>query len=601
MIKKIWGITLLAISIVCNACAQEHQQQQAWLDKAEAAKSELVVLNNNKEIIPVKELKDQKFASINLGFSYFPAFDSLLNKYTYTESFNVDDYTGQNRFNILYDDLKWHSSVVLALTDSTAAKPETIQFIQELKKTKSVITVLFGEGTALKYFDTYEAPLIWCHEQSDISAALAAQVIFGGEPSNARLPQSFSAKYLMGLGPETKANRLGYSVPEAVGINSNRLMAIDDIAEEAIKAAAAPGCAVLVAKNGKVIFNKAYGYHTYQKDQPNRVNDIYDLASVTKIAATTLEVMKLYEDEKIDLEAPISNYLYRTRNTDKANIKVKNVLLHQAGFIPYIPFHSAIKPADHSSDSSAAFSVKVADGYYLRNNYYHDVMWPQMLKVPLRSPGKYVYSDLSMYYMKEIVESITETPLPELVEDNFYSELGLHTTTFLPRNKFSKYDIVPTEVDSYFRDTLIWGYVHDQGAALAGGVSGHAGLFSNITDLATLFQMLLNKGSYGGKTYFKPTTVELFTSKQSATSRRGLGFDRWDPVESKEYPSKYASSQTFGHTGYTGTCVWVDPSRQLVYIFLSNRVYPKVTNKLSQMDIRSRIQDVINKAVDESL
>jgi CubicO group peptidase (beta-lactamase class C family) len=218
----------------------------------------------------------------------------------------------------------------------------------------------------------------------------------------------------------------------------------------------------------------------------------------------------------------------------------------------------------------------------------------------VKTRGQYVYSDLSMYFMKEIVETITQQPMADCVKSNFYDPLGMYTTGFNPRYRFAKSIIVPTEQDKYFRKTLLWGYVHDQGAAMVGGVSGHAGLFSNASDLAILYQMLLNKGTYGGDRYFKSKTVEMFTAKQSDISRRGLGFDRYDVDSKYGYPSKLASNQTFGHTGYTGTCVWVDPSKDLVYIFLSNRVNPEVSNKLLNLNIRPRIQDVIYQAIAKS-
>jgi len=224
-----------------------------------------------------------------------------------------------------------------------------------------------------------------------------------------------------------------------------------------------------------------------------------------------------------------------------------------------------------------------------------------MLNAPIRTRGKYVYSDISMYVMKDIVERQSGMPLNDYAWVNFYKPLGMQTAGFLPRNRFSQEKIIPTEQDTYFRKTLLVGYVHDQGAALAGGVSGHAGLFASANDVGILYQMLLNKGTYGGQEYFKPATVAMFTSKQSNVSRRGLGFDRWEPDLSKHYPSELASDQTYGHTGYTGTCVWVDPSRGLVYVFLSNRVNPSVTDKLSTMKIRGRIQDVVNKAIDKGL
>ncbi|MEO5912076.1 MAG: serine hydrolase, partial [Pelobium sp.] len=444
------------------------------------------------------------------------------------------------------------------------------------------------------------APLIWSPNHSEEGASFTAQLIFGGVDLSAKLANNYSEKYTLGMGNSIAKVRFKYTVPEELGINSDDFKEIDQIAAEAIREKATPGMVVFVAKDGKVIFNKAYGSPTYAQTAPEKIDDIFDLASVTKVSATTMEVMRLYEQNKLDLEAGISTYIAKTRNTDKADIKVKEVMLHQAGFIPYIPFYNAIKPSDFSRDSTEDFNVKVADSFYMKKSYFKDVMWKQMLESPLKTRGKYVYSDLSMYFMKEIVETITKEPLETYVKQNFYDKLGMYTTGFNPRYRFSKSRIIPTEDDVYFRKTLLWGYVHDQGAAMIGGVSGHAGLFSNASDLAILYQMLLNKGTYGGERYFKSATVDLFTAKQSDVSRRGLGFDRFDPTSKYGYPSKFASPQTYGHTGYTGTCVWVDPRDNLVYVFLSNRVNPTVSNKLGDLNIRPRIQDVIYQAIGKS-
>jgi CubicO group peptidase (beta-lactamase class C family) len=308
--------------------------------------------------------------------------------------------------------------------------------------------------------------------------------------------------------------------------------------------------------------------------------------------------MHLVENNKLNLDTNVGHYIPRARNTPMNKINVREVMLHQAGFIPYIPFHNFVKEGDYSRDSSAYFPTKVADNYYIKKGFFSDFMWPRMLNSPIKTRGSYVYSDISMYVMQDIVEQITETPLNKFVLDKFYAPLGMHTAGYLPRNRFKKEQIVPTEDDQVFRKTLLKGYVHDQGAALAGGVAGHAGLFGNANDLAIFYQLLLNNGTYGGEQYFKPETVANFTSKQSNVSRRGLGFDRWDPDLTKKYPSQLASPQTFGHTGYTGIGVWVDPSRGLVYIFLSNRVNPTVSEQLGRLNIRPRIQDAIITAID---
>jgi CubicO group peptidase (beta-lactamase class C family) len=290
-----------------------------------------------------------------------------------------------------------------------------------------------------------------------------------------------------------------------------------------------------------------------------------------------------------------------TRKTNKNDIKIRELMEHQAGLIPDIQTYEKLKPTDISTDSSAAYPTKVASHYYLRTNYFRDVMWADMLNSPLKTRGQYVYSDLSMCFMKEIDETITTTPLNEYVQNNFYDPLGMQTAGFLPYKRFPQTQIVPTENDEVFRHSLLDGYVHDPTAALLGNVSGNAGLFASANDLGILYQMLLNRGTYGGDEYYKPETVDMFTAKQSDVSRRGIGFDRWDPIADRHYPSKLASPKTYGHTGYTGIGVWVDPTYNLVYIFLSNRVNPKVTDKLSSLSIRPRIQDVVYEAIQKGL
>jgi CubicO group peptidase (beta-lactamase class C family) len=440
-------------------------------------------------------------------------------------------------------------------------------------------------------------PIIWCPETSEEAAMVVPQLIFGGIAANQTLTKNFSGKYTNGSGFKTTATRLKYTVPEDAGVNSENLGEIEKIAREAIAGKATPGMVVLVAKDGKVIYNKAFGYHTYDNLRADKVTDIFDLASVTKVTATTPTVMRLVESGKLKLDTNIGYYIPKARNTPMANINVREVMLHQAGFIPYIPFHNFIKSGDFSRDSSANFPTN----YYIKKGFFSDFMWPKMLNSPIKTRGRYVYSDISMYVMQDIVEHITETPENEYVLKNFYTPLGMHSAGYLPRNRFNKEQIVPTEDDQVFRKTLLEGYVHDQGAALKGGVAGHAGLFGNANDLAIFYQLMLNKGTYGGEQYFKPQTVDMFTTKQSNVSRRGLGFDRWDPDTSKKYPSELASSQTFGHTGYTGIGVWVDPSRGLIYVFLSNRVNPTVSDNLLKMNIRPRVQDAINRAIDKGL
>lgn len=592
-------VCLLAISTF-SACAQDHQKNEDLLKVNTNILQHTVLLNNQQNIIPLTSLEKKNIASVSLGFNFQNISDSLLNKYAKVTSFSAARYENAPELLKLEDDLKFFNTIIISIQDLETTKPKYINFINSLAKTKSVIVALYGQQTNLVPFDSLSAPIIWTQDESIQSATLIPQMIFGGIAASNKLTRNISGKYLAGSGYTTVVTRLKYTVPEDAGVNSDNLREIDNITAEAIAARAAPGMVVLVAKDGKVIFNKAYGTHTYG-GPPDKVTDIFDLASITKITATTPMVMRLAEQNKLKLDTNIGAYIALARPTAMNEIPVRDVMLHQAGFIPYIAFHDGVKATDHSPDSSAAYPTKVADGYFIRKDYFKDVMWPQMLNAPIRTRGKYVYSDISMYVMKDIVEHISGEPLNIYTAENFYAPLGMQTAGFLPRNRFSRDQIIPTEDDTYFRKTLLVGYVHDQGAALVGGVSGHAGLFASTNDMAIMYQMFLNKGTYGGQTYFKPETVENFTAQQSNVSRRGLGFDRWDPNLAKKYPSSTASSQTYGHTGYTGTAVWVDPARGLVYVFLSNRVNPSVTNKLVSMGIRSRIQDVINKAIDQGM
>jgi CubicO group peptidase (beta-lactamase class C family) len=593
---SLWLLVLFSVS----TCAQpaEHLQNEAFLKEEKNIERSTVLLNNEGKLIPLKGLQDLAIASVNIGSAYASEFDSILNKYTQIKRFESSAYNyDMQTFNELNDDLKFYNTVIIQVTDQSLNDPRTIPLLLDLQLNKQIVVCLSGDVQSLKLLNFLKSPLIWSEKKSSGYANFAAQLIFGGVRATAKLKEDVSLKYLSGLGFESSITRLKYTVPEEVGINSAALKKIDDIAAEAIQSKAAPGAVVMVVLDGKVIYNKAFGTRTYTDNTPTRINDIYDLASVTKTSATTMAVMRLFEQEKLKLDTNVGAYIPKARNTNKTDISVREVMLHQAGFIPFIPFYRNLLASDYSRDSTAAFPTKVADNYFIRKGYFAQVMWPQMLNSTLANRGKYVYSDLSMYFMKEMVERQSGERMENYVMDQFYKPLGMTRAGFNPRLRFSKEEIIPTEDDRTFRKTLLEGYVHDQGAAMVGGVSGHAGLFSSTNDLAILYQMLLNRGSYGGTEYFKPATVDMFTAKQSDVSRRGLGFDRWDSESTKGYPSRLASPQTFGHTGYTGTCVWVDPKYNLVYIFLSNRVNPGVSAKLIELNIRGRIQDVIYEAI----
>lgn len=594
----VFAICLTAIFTV-TACAQDHQQNQSRLNKINDVVAHTVLLNNYQKFIPVVGLSDKKIVSIDLGYKYQIGFDSLLNKYAPVTSLSAAKYADSATLNDLEDDIKFYNTIVIALSDQLSKNGKHLNFISNLARNKNVVVALFGNGNALTSFDALNIPLVWSEKDNEEAALIAPQIIFGGIAATNLLAKNYSTKYVKGTGYITTTTRLKYTVPEDAVVNSNDLKEIDDIVNEGIAKKAAPGMVVLVAKDGKVIYNKAFGHHTYENLQADKVTDIFDLASVTKTTATTPSVMRLVEQQKLKLDTNIGYYIAKARNTPMNKISVREVMLHQAGFIPFIPFHNYVKEGDYARDSSAAYPTKVADNYYIKKGFFNDFMWPKMLNSPIKTRGSYVYSDISMYVMQDIVEHISEVPEEQYVQEQFYVPLGMHTAGYLPRNRFPKNRIVPTEDDKVFRKTLLEGYVHDQGAALRGGVAGHAGLFGTANDMAIYNQMLLNKGTYGGEQYFTPQTVEMFTSKQSNVSRRGLGFDRHDADLTKKYPSELASPQTFGHTGYTGIGVWADPARNMIYVILSNRVHPGVSEMLGKLSIRPRIQDVVNKAIDK--
>ena len=593
---------LFLCSIFFNqACAQTNISGKDYLAEEKLVEQSTFLFNNANYTVPLQNFDQLKIASVHFNNTQFSGFDSLLNKYTKVTCFNGNNYATPKSLDDLSDDLKLFNTIIIQLTDADLNNPAILDFINSNQKVKNIIISLFGSSDALIKINFPSVPIVWSQRTSTIANFYNAQVICGGVGINNKLKITLSPFYRVNMGFTTAKIRLQYTVPEAAGINSNNLLPIDNIANEMIQNRAAPGCVVLVVKDGKVILNKAYGYHTYERQIPEKITDIFDLASMTKISATTMETMQLYDQGKLLLDSTLGYYLPQTRKTNKGDIKVRDILLHQAGLIPDISTFELIKPTDYTVDSSALFPTKVNDKYFLRKDYFKEVMWPQMLNSPLKTKGQYVYSDLSMCLMQQIIETISATPENNYVQQQIYNPLGLQTAGFLPLWRFTTKEIVPTEDEQVYRHALLNGYVHDPTAALMGGVAGHAGLFANANDIAILYQMMINRGTYGGSNYIKPETVDLFTSKQSSISRRGLGFDRWDPDTAKHYPSKLASSFTYGHTGFTGTCVWVDPKYNLIYIFLSNRVNPFISTKLLNLSIRPRIQDVIYDAIQKGL
>ena len=403
---------------------------------------------------------------------------------------------------------------------------------------------------------------------------------------------------------------LPVATPESQGLNGVQLTnEIDSIAQLGIAKKAYPGCVVLIMRNGKIVFEKAYGTYNYDTSEPVTINTIYDMASVTKICATTMSVMKLVDEGKLRLNKTLGTYLSWVRNSDKADLNIEKIMLHEARLVPDVVFY--LKTIDSVTkmpstkffrhDSTAAFGVRVAQNLYLRSDYWK-TMNQSIVESKLLAPNKYVYSDNDFILMGDVVEAISGLRIDQYADKYFYKPMGLTSIGFNPRNRFDTNLIAPTELDTYFRHQHLRGDVHDEGSAMFGGVAGHAGLFSDAEDLAAVLQMFLNGGSFNGKQYIRPETLTLFSAYNSSISRRGIGFDKpqkdnYSTTDPHPYPSRFASPLTFGHTGYTGINVWVDPKYDLVYVFLSNRVNPTRSTKLYEYNIRGGIFDAVYKAM----
>lgn len=511
--------------------------------------------------------------------------------------------------------------------------------LQLLHQNKNTLHLLFGNPYALSHFCDASGMLV-AYDDADETQQVIARIVNSQLKANGKLPVSVCTKYKSGDGISALTSTLGEPKdtiimlnptkattnetetttpqmrhiddrvleccvsPLAIGVDIRELDKLDQFINQSIQSGAFPGCRILAAKGGKVFYDRAFGHHTQDKYMSVDINTVYDLASVTKVAATTLAIMKLYDQGKLQLHAPLGKYLPATKGSDKEYLKIKDILTHEAGLKSWIPFYKETtdslkqpKSTLYRKSPSGKFNIKVCSNLYLHEDWT-DTMMQRILKSPLENKGKYVYSDLDFILLQQVVEQITQLPLDLYLKETFYKPMGLRSMVFNPKQNTPRAEIPPTEMDNYFRHQIIRGYVHDMGAAMYGGVSGHAGLFSNATDLAVIFQMLLNKGLYQGRRYFKESTVELFTSKGSQISRRGLGFDKPDIAGKSSPCADHASLKTFGHQGFTGTCVWADPTHDIVFVFLSNRTYPSADNKkINTLHVRETAQAYIYKSM----
>jgi beta-N-acetylhexosaminidase len=573
----------------------------------------LTVLKNDNDLLPLRELDTLKIASISIGADTITTFQKTLGLYTSVDHFFIPAKATDVQIADLRSKLKSYNLFLVGvhlgsisprtnygLTDQMSA------VLKELIATDKAVVSIFGNPYALNKIEKPEAAkaLIMSYQLTQYTQDLSAQLIFGAIPAKGKLPVTVNAQFPYNAGIETPAiGRLKYTIPEELGLDSKVItFKIDSIANVALTQKATPGCVVQLAKDGKVFFRKAYGKHTYEGQEPVKLTDLYDLASVTKITASTLALMSLWDQKKFDLDATMKDYLPDFKNSNKEDLHWRRVLTHSARLKAFIVLWKEAQNQD-GSWKKKTFSTKeskryptsvVGDSLFIFKNY-DQTIFKAIRDSPLNEKEGYVYSDLSFILYPQIVKSLSGENFEDYLKNHYYHKLGANTLTFNPKRFYKLEDIVPTERDTFFRMTQLHGQVHDEAAAMLGGLSGHAGLFGDANDVMKVWQMYLQQGYYGGQQLLSKDALLEFTRYQypEEGSRRGIGFDKPTFKYSGNAP-KYASPSSFGHTGYTGIMTWADPAWKLNYVFLSNRVYPtRENNKISQLNIRTAIMDVV--------
>ncbi len=586
--------------------------EQAKFLKYKLVENAITVVKDSDLIVPILNLQ-KRIAHVGIGSSKATVFSSTLDKYTQIDHFFIPKDESLATFNATLAKLKSYHLVIVDVQDMSrfAAKNFGITensktFLYQLNKQNKTILTVFGTPYSLKYFQDFKNVIVGYNEEEE-AESITAQIIFGARGADGFLPVTVG-KFHYGDGVCTNSNmRLKYGRPIEVNMNSKTLSKIDAIVQKSIDDRIFPGCQILVAKDGNVIYEKAFGYHTYATDLPTKTTDLFDIASVTKVTATLPMIMKMQEQGKIDVNKKLGDYFTYPENSNKKDIVIKEMLCHQAGLPAWIPFYKnsldSLGNPDtlwYSKKQDSVFSVKILDSLFLKKSF-QDSVWNMIYNCGLSPVKDYKYSDLGYYLLKQLIEKAYNDSLQNVTRKYLYAPLGMNYTLYNPKwNGWNVNNIMPTEIEKNFRKSLLIGTVHDQGAALLGGVAGHAGVFSTANDLAKYFQLLLNDGTYGGYRYYQASTITNFTSKQFAGNRRAIGFDKPTPIGQDGPTCDAASSQSFGHTGFTGTMAWADPKNGLVYIFLSNRVYPSAdVNTLSKQNIRQKIQQVIYDAIEK--
>ncbi|GAB4039043.1 glycoside hydrolase family 3 N-terminal domain-containing protein [Spirosoma gilvum] len=592
----------------------------------------LTVLKNDKNLLPLQHLDTLRIASVAVESDKITAFQQMAANYTQVDHFNLTSRTPDSTLAQVRDSLKNYNLILVDVHLNNirpaaryGLQAKTAALVSELVATGKAVVTVFGNAYVLDKLtfpmDTAQTArnieqaraVVMPYQLTNYTEELSAQLIFGAIGASGKLPVTVNQRFRYGDGIMVQPiGRMKYTIPEEVGIDSRYLtQQVDSLVNVGMSQKAFPGCVVQMAKDGKVIFRKAYGNHTYDaslgaEPKPVQLDDLYDMASVTKVSTSTPALMRLVDEGKFNLDGKMADYLPFLKKSNKADLVWRDVLTHQARLKAWIPFWMDTKNPDGSwksktfkAERSGRYPIEVTDSLFEFKNY-PKVIYDQIRDSPLNEKKEYIYSDLSFIMYPLVVKRITGVNFEDYVKTTFFRPLGATTLTFNPRRFYSLNRIVPTEYDSLFRKTLIWGRVHDEGAAMLNGLSGHAGLFGSANDLMKVYDMYRRMGNYGGQQFISQKTMAEFTRYQfpELGNRRGLGFDKPTFTYSGNAP-RSATKASFGHSGFTGTFVWVDPdpAYNLTYVFLCNRVYPtRNNNTLINLNTRTNIVEALYQA-----
>ncbi len=585
-----------------------HQENDRVYERA--IEEAITVVKNDFDLLPLKNLENKKIAYVSMGEADSEPFLKRLNKYAEVTQ------VAAREINTLKRKLSEFNLVIVGFhkDNSSPWKPykfsqKELLWLQEISslRTSNMILALFAKPYALLDVSDFNEMdgIVVSYQNSPLSQDKTAQLFFGAIASKGQLPVSIGPEFKQGTGIELPSlGRLGYSLPESVGLSSEGLAKVDTLMLHGLDSLMFPGAQILIARRGKVIYNKSFGKPTYTSDRAVQNDYVYDLASLTKILGTLPLVMKMEEEGKIGLNSTFKELIPEYNDTELKDVTVLKALSHYGRLPSWIAFYldtlnKQRKPSNefYRKQPSTGYSTKVTDGLYLQDAY-QDSIYNRIGRQSLKS-NRYRYSDVAYYVLKKYIEDTYERPLDELLDDFLLKPLGAVNTSYNPIDRYSKQRIVPSEIDNYYRYQTVQGYVHDMGAAMQGGIGGHAGLFSNANDVAKIMQMYIQGGYYGGKQFLNARTVEKFNKCYFCHKevRRGVGFDK-PQLKDKGPTCGCVSRKSFGHSGFTGTYTWADPEEQIVYVFLSNRTYPSSTNRLLiKSELRTRIQQAIYDSI----